>query len=445
MRFSIIGLFFCAVVGTGATASPVLSKSKAFIPEGVEIAPEFRKGKKGKKDFAVIGKDDRVKQLNTQDYPYRALGQLIFDKSTCSASLIGPSHILTAAHCIYNQTTSSFVESAYFAPGRLGAQFPHGLYKVSTAYLPKLFMTTESFGVADIAVLKLSNPAGDKLGWFGVSLLNQMTDEDFAAINEYVFGPNDNSVSPFKGKSDIHKDIDELTVLFPQYTASYFGYSGDKDNEMWGDSCIYIQQGEPIEKYQMVQTFCDSQPGSSGSGYFDENFYISSVRSFQGATSENNVVRDGSGKKTPFIKGDYDEVYNYNLGINNYAMQLIVDWKNDIVNEETAKHNFRFSGAEFIENRKSFSITNKCGEKMWIAARYRDIDNDWVDDGFYEKEYGEKASFRVTSDYFYFIAQSDNHRWDGSDTYVTLYGEEYGMKKRAIGNVVHENINLNCD
>jgi|GEM_PF-3968117 len=47
----------------------------------------------------VIGRDDRV-ALVSYDYPYNTVGQVYIGDSACSAFLIGPRHIMTAAHCL---------------------------------------------------------------------------------------------------------------------------------------------------------------------------------------------------------------------------------------------------------------------------------------------------------------------------------------------------------
>jgi hypothetical protein len=121
--------------------------------------------------------------LNTQfNYPYRAAGKFFFNSGGvtyyCSASLIKPGIVVTAAHCVANYGKNQFYSGFRFVPGYREGAAPFGVWTshdvwVKTAYL-KGTDTCAVYGVVcpdDVAVVVLDAQKGaypgTATGWFG--------------------------------------------------------------------------------------------------------------------------------------------------------------------------------------------------------------------------------------------------------------------------------------
>ena len=117
-------------------------------------------------------------------YPYRAAGKLFFliGSSTymCSASLIKPGIVVTAAHCVANYGQSQFYTGWQFIPGYRNGIAPYAISTAATAFvLTKYWNGTDNcavYGVVcpdDVAVIVLNYKPGTKIfvgkntGYFG--------------------------------------------------------------------------------------------------------------------------------------------------------------------------------------------------------------------------------------------------------------------------------------
>jgi V8-like Glu-specific endopeptidase len=119
-----------------------------------------------------------------KDYPYRTTGKLTFAAGGggeyCSASLIAPGIVVTAAHCVAGYGQSQYYNQWAFMPGYRNGVAPYGIWKVAHAYvLTAYYNGTDNcadYGITcpdDVAILVLShkgasaNPTyvGSKTGW----------------------------------------------------------------------------------------------------------------------------------------------------------------------------------------------------------------------------------------------------------------------------------------
>lgn len=110
---------------------------------------------------------------------YRRTGKLFFSKPTgnfvCSASLIKPGVVVTAAHCVAAYGQKRFYTNFRFVPAYYNGQAPYGTWTAaSVAILPSYYNGTDCSGAVcynDIAVIKLAPQnggyAGNLVGWYG--------------------------------------------------------------------------------------------------------------------------------------------------------------------------------------------------------------------------------------------------------------------------------------
>jgi hypothetical protein len=117
---------------------------------------------------------------NVFTYPYRATGKLYMAfggttyNSVCSASLIGRSLVVTAAHCVHNygQQANGWARRVKFVPTKSYASEVFGAYETSQYIIPTVYYngtdTCTQTGVVcnnDIAVISLpNNSAGQQAG-----------------------------------------------------------------------------------------------------------------------------------------------------------------------------------------------------------------------------------------------------------------------------------------
>ena len=161
-------------------------------PEQLAPGKNIPQGSQGSgvspQDFGTSGQPFSTAEVNvygnqtSKYYPYRASGKLYFKigSSTylCSASLIKPGVVVTAAHCVANYGQSTFYSGWQYVPSYNNGKAPYGKWTASSAtILTAYYNGTDNcyqYGVIcpdDVAVIVLNSKngvyPGTNTGWLG--------------------------------------------------------------------------------------------------------------------------------------------------------------------------------------------------------------------------------------------------------------------------------------
>ena len=192
----------------------------------------------------IIGQDDRVQITTTQqeDLPHSAIGFLHINDGSenglaCSAFLVGPRHLITAAHCVHTRGNTE----AFFNPANLTFYLGRNCNSLGVEYKVTEIQTYESYRKNgsmdyDIAYLLLSSDAS---GWMGYTYL------ELPSRPAFEWPP---------------------VTKIPEQAGEVCGYPLDKQAVY---RCLYCSRCTDVEKVYDVNSpvyryTCDTNEGTSG-------------------------------------------------------------------------------------------------------------------------------------------------------------------------------------
>lgn len=181
----------------------------------------------------IIKKDEdgRIRINNTKQWPYCLHGHLNitfpFSNSSYggSAILVGPHHILTAGHNVYNIEHKEWANNVIFIPGLNDNIAPFG---VSTGVKVFSFKQWVNKGDQDfdIALVTLNKPIGLQLGWAGLLCT---PDNELSQQEVHVTGyPGD------KGFNQLWTMADKMLTIMPETFRYYMDtFGGQSGGGLW--------------------------------------------------------------------------------------------------------------------------------------------------------------------------------------------------------------------
>ncbi len=118
--------------------------------------------------------------VGTTTWPWRTISEF---SNRCTGTLVGPRHIVTAAHCIYSRTSNTWSSNFFVTPGRSGSKWSYDRSLVPSAgftwyFTPWQWRLTSPVGGEgqyDVGILILPNRLGDQTGWMGYAAISDAT------------------------------------------------------------------------------------------------------------------------------------------------------------------------------------------------------------------------------------------------------------------------------
>ncbi len=197
----------------------------------------------------------------TTSWPWRAIAE---HSNRCTGTLVGPRHVVTAGHCLYNRTSNTWSSAFFVTPGRAGNNWSYGRSRVPTPgqftwyFTPWQWRQANPGGGAgqyDLGIIVLPDRLGDQTGWMGYATLGNSDLQNALVFNRGFPWCNAVDQNGNARTDDVGDDPNSgLTCV---------------DRHLWGDanSCS-IGNFHDVDGDQWARRFdhsCDASAAQSGS------------------------------------------------------------------------------------------------------------------------------------------------------------------------------------
>jgi V8-like Glu-specific endopeptidase len=191
-------------------------------------------------------------------YPYSVHGHMVmtFPNGKTyigSGTLVGPHHVLTAGHCVYDQSLGGQVVDVIFNAGQNEDNLPFGSARATSVYYPKKWKTGPNNRDFDLGLLVLDKDVGNAAGYFGLVYFDNDNELKQTRVNVTGYPGNKGGKQMWTGADVIARVSQER---FFYYIDTYGGNSG---SGVWG-----TWPGQSGEKVCGVHT--TGGPESVGNG-----------------------------------------------------------------------------------------------------------------------------------------------------------------------------------
>lgn len=177
--------------------------------------------------YTIFGSDDRIKVTDTSSTPHSAIAHLVGDRNGSyqgTAWMISANAAVTAAHCVYDYTSGSYMQNGKVYPGKKGGFLfsnPYGSAKIKEIHISSNYIQNGSTSSRyDWAVIVLDENIGDKSGYLGFKFVPRSMTGMSVTVCGY---PWEDKNYQYKMTGNI-SDCDDYFILYNMDTSE--GQSG---------------------------------------------------------------------------------------------------------------------------------------------------------------------------------------------------------------------------